>query len=79
MITAPARPQPLQETKPTVKTHGHLALMEWNETLPQPVSTASHSLKHPTRRTLCDRCYKAGTIVLFVSTVAALAASLCRF
>ena len=78
MITAPARPQPIQEL-PSIKTQGHLALLEWNETLPQPVSTVSNSFKNPTRRTPCDRCYEGGTIVLFAATVAALAASLCRF
>ena len=82
MISAPTRPQPLEEQKTeaaSVKTHGHLALMEWNETLPSPASTTARSLKHPTHRTVWDRCYEGGTVILFATTIAALAASLCRF
>ena len=82
MISAPTRPQPLQEQKKeaaSIKTHGHLALLEWEETLPSPTSTAARPMKHPTRRTVWDRCYEGGMVLLFAATIAALAASLCRF
>lgn len=76
MITAPARPQPLQETKPAVKTQGHLALLEWEE---QPVPTAAPPVETPLYRRASDRWYTGGTLLLFATTIAALAASLCRF
>jgi len=76
MISAPTRPQPFQEAV-SIKTRGHLALLEWDETLPAPA--AAPSFKNPTRRTILDRCYDGGTIILFIATIAALAASFCRF
>ena len=69
MITAP------QETAP-VKTRGHLALLEWDE---QPAPAAAPSRKTPTYRRTGDHWYTGGTLLLFVATVAALVASLCRF
>ncbi len=78
MISAPPRPQPLSEpVKETasVKTRGHLALLEWED---QPVPTAAPPNETPIYRRTLDRCYTGGTLVLFVTTIAALAASLCR-
>ncbi len=68
MIAAP------KETAP-MKTRGHLALLEWEE---QPTPAAAPSLKTPIYRRAGDRWYTGGTLLLFVATVAALAASLCR-
>ncbi len=80
MISGPTRPHPLQEQikeTASIKTRGHLSLLEWDETL--PASAAAPSFKNPTRRTILNRCYDGGTIILFIATIAALAASLCRF
>ena len=68
MITAP------EEIAP-VKTRGHLALLEWDE---QPVPAAAPSRKTPIYHRTSDRWYTGGTLLLFVATVAALVASLCR-
>jgi len=83
MITAPPRPQPLQDqTKQeqmketaSVKTRGHLALLEWEE---RPVPIAAPLAETPIYRRTSDRWYTGGTLLLFVTTIAALAASLCR-
>ncbi len=74
MTTAPNRPQPLQDMT-SIKTRGHLALLEWEE---RPVPTAAPSLETPIYRRTLDRWYTGGTLLLFVTTIAALAASLCR-
>ncbi len=75
MISAPLRPTtPQTETTPSVKTQGHLALLEWDETL--PTATTAPSVFGPRRRSLLDRCYEGGTLVLLAVTVAALAAAL---
>ena len=68
MIAAP------KETA-SVKTRGHLALLEWE----QPAPAATPSRKTPIYRRTGDRWYAGGTLLLLVTTVAALAASLCRF
>ena len=78
MISAPLRTTETAAAKSSIKTHGHLALMEWDETVPSAASAAAQSFHHATRRTVLDRCYEGGTVVLFAATVAALAASLCR-
>ena len=75
MTTAPTRPQPLQDTT-RIKTHGHLALLEW-ENLSVP--TAALPIEISLYRRTADRWYTGGTLLLFVTTIAALAASLCRF
>ena len=78
MTTAPTRPQPLSEHRndtATVKTRGHLALLEWE----QPAAAAVPPMKTPIYRRTGDRWYTGGTLLLFVTTLAALAASLCRF
>ena len=78
MTTAPTRPQPLSEqseTAASVKTRGHLALMEWEG---QPAPAAAPPVKTPIYRRTGDRWYTGGTLLLFVTTLAALAASLCR-
>lgn len=78
MITASNRPQPLSEQRndsATVKTRGHLALLEWAE---QAVPAAAPPVEMPLHRRTLDRCYAAGTLLLFAATIAALAASLCR-
>ncbi len=79
MISAPLRPiqTTSTETTPSVKTQGHLALLEWDETLPVPA--AAPSTFGPHKKSLLDRCYEGGTLVLLAVTAAALAASLCRF
>ncbi len=74
MTTAPTRPQPLQDTA-SIKTHGHLALLEWEE---RPVPTAALPIEIPLYRRTLDRWYTGSTLLLFVTTIAALAASLCR-
>ncbi len=63
----------LKETAP-VKTRGHLALLEWEE---QPIPAVA-PLKTPIYHRTSDRWYTGGTLLLFVATVAALVASLCR-
>lgn len=75
MISAPLRPtqKKSMETTPSVKTHGHLALLEWDETLP---SAAAPRAFGPRKKSLMDRCYEGGTLVLLAVTVAALAAAL---
>ena len=80
MISAPLRTAKTQTNKTTssVKTHGHLALMEW-EDLPSTQTTTTPSFKSPTRRTGLDRCYDGGTAILFVVTVGSLIVTLCRF
>ena len=77
MISAPLRPTQTKstETTPSVKTQGHLALLEWDETLP----AAAPSAFGPRKKSVIDRCYEGGTLVLIAVTAAALAASLCRF
>ena len=75
MISAPLRTPHLEES-PSVKTHGHLALLEWDEMLP---STPPTPFPKPVRKSVIGRCYDSGTALLFVITVAALVASLCRF
>lgn len=77
MISAPLRPAPLSEpveTTPSVKTQGHLALLEWDETL--PTAAAAPRVFGPRKKSLTDRCYEGGTLVLLAVTVAALAAAL---
>lgn len=59
----------------SIKTRGHLALLEWEE---QPAPAALPPMETATRRTFLDRCYTGGTLLLFVTTIAALAVSLCR-
>ena len=73
MTSAPLRTTSTQtETTPSVKTHGHLALLEWEETLP----AAAPKPFGPHKKSLLDRCYEGGTLVLLAVTVAALAAAL---
>ena len=79
MTSAPLRAAETAAAKPNIKTHGHLALVEWEDTLPSATSPAAPSFRHPTRRTVLDRFYEGGTVILFFATIAALAVSLCRF
>jgi len=75
MISAPLRTS--QTTlAPSVKTHGHLALLEWDETLPMPAEPTPFGSKP---RSVVDRCYDAGTLVLLAVSVGAMALSLARF
>ncbi len=77
MISAPLRPTESNksaETAPSVKTQGHLALLEWDETL--PAAPAVPSAFGPRKKSLMDRCYEGGTLVLLAVTAAALAAAL---
>jgi hypothetical protein len=80
MISAPLRTPQLKNVT-SVKTHAHLALLEWEETLPSIAPIAAQPSGSPIRKskTAMDRCYEGGTAVLFAATIAALAASLCRF
>ena len=73
MISAPLRPTQTKptETAPSVKTQGHLALLEWDEILPAAPETFG-----PRKKSVTDRCYEGGTLVLLAVTVAALAAAL---
>ena len=61
---------------PSVKTQGHLALLEWEETLPLPADKAPFG---PRPRTFVDRCYDAGTLILLAVSAGAMAVSLARF
>ena len=81
MISAPLRTPHLNESKPTVKTHGHLALLEWDQTQTSAIPIAAQPAGSPIRKSksTMDRCYEGGTVVLFAATVAALAVRLCRF
>ena len=76
MISAPLRStQTAQiQTKPSIKTHGHLALLEWNETVP----AAPPAPFGPKRRSLADRCCDGGTLVLLAVTAGAALVSLAR-
>ncbi len=80
MISAPLRPAQTKSTAatPSVKTQGHLALLEWDETLPSVTAAAPQpfGLRKPS---VMDRCYDGGTVVLLAVSALALAASLCRF
>ena len=83
MISAPLRPTQKKSTEtksteatPSVKTQGHLALLEWDETLPTAAAPGAFG---PRKKSLLDRCYEGGTLVLLAVTAAALAASLCQF
>jgi hypothetical protein len=80
MISAPLR-NPQLKNVTSVKTHAHLALLEWEETLPSIAPIAAQPSGSPIHKskTAMDRCYEGGTAVLFAATIAALAASLCRF
>jgi hypothetical protein len=80
MISAPIRTPQLKNVT-SVKTHAHLALLEWEETLPSLAPIAAQPSGSPIlkSKTMMDRCYEGGTAILFVTTIAALAASLCRF
>lgn len=79
MISAPLRTTTSQtETSPSVKTHGHLALLEWEETLPR-ITAAAPSTFGPKKKSVMDHCYDGGTAVLMLVSAVALAASLCRF
>ena len=74
MTGAPLRTTTTQtERTPSIKTHGHLALLEWEETLPVPDTPKSFG---PHKKSLLDRCYEGGTLVLLAVTAAALAAAL---
>ena len=76
MISAPLRPTQSNtsaETTPSVKTQGHLALLEWDDTLPRPAAPGTFG---PRPKSLLDRCYEGGTLVLLAVTAAALAAAL---
>ena len=73
MTSAPLRTTTeTTDTTPSVKTHGHLALLEWEETLP----IAAPKSFGPKKKSLLDRCYEGSTLVLLAVTVAALAAAL---
>lgn len=76
MISAPLRPTQTKstETTPSVKTQGHLALLEWDETL--PAAPAAPSTFGPHKKSLLDRCYEGGTLILLAVTAAAVAAAL---
>lgn len=81
MISAPLRPTQTKatgtkatETTPSVKTQGHLALLEWDETLPS--AAAAPSTFGPRPKSLMDRCFDGGTLVLLAVTAVALAAAL---
>ena len=76
MISAPLRPAQTTTSTPSVKTQGHLALLEWNETLPVPAEPKPFG---PKPRTFADRCYDGGTLILFAVSAAAMALSLARF
>ncbi len=60
------------------KTQGHLALLEWDNSLPG-ASGGSPRCFGPRRKSQMDRCYDGGTLALLAVTVAALAVSLARF
>ena len=83
MISAPLRTPETTKTKPSLKTHGHLALLDWDEEwdTQTPRTTAAHAKKlaDPVRRSALDRCYDGGILVLMAVTVAALAVSLGNF
>jgi hypothetical protein len=84
MISAPLRTPQLKNVT-SVKTHAHLALLEWEEALPSiapiiaPIAAQPSGSPIRKSKTAMDRCYEGGTAVLFAATIAALAASLCRF
>ena len=76
MISTPTRPtQPNKsaEMTPSIKTQGHLALLEWDETMPSPAAASAFG---PHKKSLMDRCYEGGTLILLAVTAAALAAAL---
>ncbi len=86
MITAPLRPIEEFEAKSSVKTRGHLVLLEWDDAplhfAPAPAKPAAPAVAQsfgPKPRSLADRCYDGGILALLAVTAAALAASLCRF
>ncbi len=72
MTSAPLRTPKTPETTPSIKTQGHLALLEWDETL--PAAALKSFGPHP--KSLLDRCFEGGTLVLLAVTAAALAAAL---
>ena len=74
MISAPLRPTQTTDAA-HITTHGHLALLEWEETLP----AAAPAPFGPHPRTFLDRCYEGGTAVLLAVSAGALIASLARF
>ena len=76
MISAPLRPAQTTTSTPSVKTQGHLALLEWDETLP---SLAAPKPFGPKPRTFADRCYDGGTLILLAVSAGAMAVSLVRF
>lgn len=71
---------PLRSTQtslaPSVKTHGHLALLEWDETLSVLAKPTPFG---PKPRSVMDRCYDAGTLILLAISAGAMAVSLARF
>ena len=79
MISTSSRTPKMTETNASIKTQGHLALLEWDETAPSMVEMSAKHFGDPNRRSLMDRCYNAGTLVLMAVTVAGLAASLFGF
>jgi hypothetical protein len=66
------RAQKTTEKEPRIKTCGHLALLEWDE-------KALAAMTAPTRKSVMDRCYDGGVLVLIAAIIAAIAASLGQF
>ena len=75
MISAPLRTTQNTLT-PSIKIHGHLALLEWDETLPVPAPPKPFGSKP---RTFADRCYDGGTLILLAVSAGAMLVSLARF
>ncbi|MGI4792256.1 MAG: hypothetical protein ACRYFS_25810 [Janthinobacterium lividum] len=77
MISAPLRET--LNSKPSIKTHGHLALLEWDDKALPVAPAKSIPADFPIRKSVMDRCYDGGVIVLMAVSIAAMAASLARF
>ena len=87
MISAPERPtqlntaelnfaepgtQEMTFAEPCVRTHGHLALVNWAEPAVVKVPLKPQFLKKPVTRSAVDRWFERGLFLLMASSVAAI-------
>lgn len=65
-----------QETAPRTRARGHLSLVEWNgEMVQQAPKAAAPKPTDPIRRTIIDRLYEGGALLLMAATALAVVAS----
>jgi len=70
-MTITQRAEETQDAAPRTRARGHLSLVEWNAEVANPAP----KMTDPVRRTLGDRLFEGGVLVLMAATTLAVVAS----